>query len=42
MLIYINTGNHMTKEEEEAVRADSRRKRVKKWLSNARKQCLLC
>lgn len=31
----------MTKEEEEAVRADSMRKRVKKWYRNAKKQCFL-
>lgn len=33
--------SNMTKEEEEAVRADSMRKRVKKWYRNAKKQCFL-
>lgn len=33
--------SNMTREEEEAVRADSMRKRIKKWFSNRKKQCVL-
>ena len=33
--------NQMTKEEEEAVRADSTRKRIQKWCKNAKKRCFL-
>ena len=38
--VKVNSTN-MSKEEEDAVRADSMRKRVKKWYRNARKQCIL-
>ncbi len=36
-----NPSNGMTREEEEAVRADSMRKRIKKWFKNQKKQCFL-
>jgi len=36
---YANSG--MTREEEEAVRADSMRKRIKKWFKHQKKQCSL-
>ncbi len=31
----------LTKEEEEAIRADSMRKRIQKFYKNAKKRCLL-
>jgi hypothetical protein len=33
--------NNLTREEEEAIRADSLRKRVKKFYQNAKKRCFL-
>lgn len=33
--------NNLTKEEEEAIRADSLRKRVKKFYQNAKKRCFI-
>lgn len=33
--------SNMTREEEEAVRADSMRKRIKKWFKHQKKQCYL-
>lgn len=36
-----NSANNLTKEEEEAIRADSLKKRVKKFYQNFKKKCIL-
>ena len=36
-----NKSSRLTKEEEEAIRADSMKKRIQKFYKNAKKRCLL-